>query len=90
MWFAEFNASTRYRTAVVNKGAKTMGLGIILAILVLLYFMPFLVAAGRDHHNAGAIGVTNLFLGWTGLGWVIALIWASTVVRRSTQDTIPT
>jgi hypothetical protein len=36
------------------------------------------VAASRKHNNEGAIFVLNLLLGWTFLGWVIALIWAPT------------
>ena len=30
----------------------------------------------------GAIFLVNLFFGWTGLGWLIALIWSATAVRR--------
>jgi hypothetical protein len=40
------------------------------------YFAPSLVAAMRKHHNAGAILVFNLLLGWTILGWFAALVWA--------------
>lgn len=47
-----------------------------------LYFLPWLVARGRDHHQAGAIAMLNLLLGWTVLGWVAALIWACTAVRK--------
>ena len=42
------------------------------------YFLPTFVAILRDHHNATAIGVLNFFLGWTFLGWVIALVWSFT------------
>ena len=42
------------------------------------YFIPWMVAAIRGHNSSPAILVTNLLLGWTGLGWVIALIWAFT------------
>lgn len=56
-----------------------LGIGFV---LLLVYFLPALVASGRHHHNAGAIVVLNLFLGWTFLGWVVALVWASTAVDR--------
>lgn len=46
--------------------------------LVFLYAMPTIVARSRGHHNATAIGVLNLALGWTGLGWIAALVWACT------------
>ena len=40
----------------------------------ILYFLPTAIATTRK--NTGAIFVLNLFLGWTLLGWVGALIWA--------------
>jgi hypothetical protein len=55
-------------------------------ILVCSYFLPTLIASLRGHHNAPAICVTNVFLGWTGVAWFAALIWSFTavddVVRR--------
>ena len=56
--------------------------GLFLAVLVLLYALPLLVAWRRKHQNAGAIGVLNLLLGWTLVGWVVSLVWALTAVRR--------
>jgi hypothetical protein len=47
-----------------------------LFILVVLYFVPMIIAYGRNRKNAAGILLLNLFLGWTLLGWVIALIWA--------------
>jgi hypothetical protein len=49
-----------------------------LAILltVALYFAPTLIAQRRRHHQADAIFAINLFLGWTLLGWIVALMWA--------------
>jgi hypothetical protein len=41
-----------------------------------LYFLPTLVAFGRGKRDAGAIFVLNFLLGWTAVGWVIALVWA--------------
>jgi hypothetical protein len=47
-------------------------------VLVILgvYFLPTIVAA--RHHNSSAIFILNLLLGWTFIGWVIALVWACT------------
>jgi len=47
---------------------------IILAAALALYFIPSIV--GRDKKNKEGIFILNFFLGWTGIGWVIALIWA--------------
>jgi len=43
-----------------------------------IYFFPWIVAGIRHHRNEGAIAVLNIFLGWTGVGWVAALVWACT------------
>ena len=52
-----------------------------LVIILFLYFIPALVASQREHRQAGAILVINLFLGWPLLGWVIALAWACSDAR---------
>jgi len=41
-----------------------------------LYFVPAIVAALRHTHNATAILLVNIFFGWTGIGWFVALIMA--------------
>lgn len=58
---------------------------LILIILVFAYFIPAVVAVSRHYHNAAAIFILNLLLGWTVLGWIIALVWASTAVRREPE-----
>ena len=41
-----------------------------------LYFLPAIVAFARSKRDAASILVLNLLLGWTAIGWVIALVWA--------------
>jgi hypothetical protein len=43
-----------------------------------MYLVPFLIAAVRGHRNVMAIGMLNLLLGWTVLGWIVAFVWAFT------------
>jgi hypothetical protein len=52
---------------------------LLLLLALFVYFIPAYIAHARLHHNAGAITVLNVFLGWTILGWVIALVWAMTL-----------
>ena len=52
------------------------------AISILVYLAPAFIASTRGHHQTMAIFVLNLFLGWTLLGWVGALVWAVTAVRH--------
>lgn len=40
------------------------------------YFLPAIIAAARQTHNATAILLLNIFLGWTLIGWVVALVMA--------------
>jgi len=49
---------------------------VLLIGMIAMYFLPWLVARSRQHHNRTAIGVMNLLLGWTFLGWIAALVWA--------------
>ncbi len=49
-----------------------------LMFAVVLYFIPAMVAVERGHRNTVAICVLNVLLGWTLLGWVVALVWAFT------------
>ena len=49
---------------------------ILVALLSLFYFLPFAIAFNRKRANTGAIFALNLFLGWSLIGWVAALVWA--------------
>lgn len=40
--------------------------------------LPAIIAGLRRHHNVVAIFVLNLLLGWTIVGWIIALVWSLT------------
>jgi len=48
----------------------------------LVYLAPFTVAASRGHPRVHRILALNLALGWTGFGWVAALVWACPPRRR--------
>jgi T4 superinfection immunity protein len=58
-----------------------------LAFMILLYFLPAII--GRDKRDAAGIFLLNLFLGWTVIGWVIALIWACTAEAYARVHMIP-
>ncbi len=50
---------------------------------VLLYFVPCYLAMERRHHLRRLICAINVLLGWTVVGWVVALAMALTGVKRS-------
>ncbi|MDQ5920466.1 MAG: hypothetical protein QG673_522 [Pseudomonadota bacterium] len=56
-----------------------MSTGVLIFICIVgwfLYFIPSIVANDRRHNNKLSIFVLNLFLGWSFIGWVVALVWA--------------
>jgi Superinfection immunity protein len=50
-------------------------------IAFLLYFLPAIVAFARGHHSRIGILLVNFFFGWSGLGWIVALIWSLSPVH---------
>jgi Superinfection immunity protein len=41
-----------------------------------LYFLPTIIAAARRAKNLVVILLVNIFAGWTGVGWIVALVWS--------------
>ncbi|MDN5851126.1 MAG: superinfection immunity protein, partial [Nitrococcus sp.] len=50
---------------------------IAIAGVFITYAMPWCIAALRDHHRQYMIGLLNMLLGWTVIGWVVAFLWAA-------------
>ncbi|MBK6589886.1 MAG: superinfection immunity protein [Acidobacteria bacterium] len=64
-----------------NQGSGDAAAGLLVIGAVFLgglffYFLPSIVAVASSHPQTAAIVLLNLFLGWTFVGWVIALVWA--------------
>jgi hypothetical protein len=45
-------------------------------VVLVLYFLPSVVAVARKITHQGSVVVINVFLGWTFVGWVVALAMA--------------
>jgi len=69
-------------------------------LLMAFYFLPSLVAWSRRCTAGAGIVIVNLFLGWTFIGWVVALAWAAsgktrasapleTIAGMPSMDTMP-
>ena len=41
-----------------------------------VYFLPTLVALVREKYDKLSIFLLNFFLGWSLIGWIVALVWA--------------
>lgn len=72
-------------TLVIGSFAA-MGFGSLFLAFV-AYMLPWIIALLRGTRSAG-IFFFNLLLGWTAIGWVVALIWAFVAARKSNQQVI--
>jgi hypothetical protein len=48
---------------------------LLFCLAMVLYFLPAILADKRGHSRLVPIFILNFFLGWTLVGWVIALMW---------------
>lgn len=71
-----FAWASRQAPGAATDGVNPINGFIVGALLILAYFAPSLVADSRKHRSAGGICVINFFLGWSLIGWVVALAWA--------------
>ena len=64
---------------------------LLLALFLVIYFLPTIIANFRKHSYKLAIFFLNFFTGLTGFGWVAAFVWAfvdKPVVKLESQPTI--
>lgn len=54
----------------------TIGAAMFFVVAPLMYFLPTIEASIKKSPNITSIALTNLFLGWTLIGWVVAIAWA--------------
>lgn len=48
----------------------------MILLATVAYLLPTIIAAKSRKRNAWAIFALNLLLGWSVLGWIVALVWA--------------
>ena len=69
--------STRNRGIIEPLITNLLALGgTFLAVSIVMYFIPTLLARIREVQHTVALFALNLLLGWTVIGWVAAIIWA--------------
>ena len=66
------------------------GMALLILFPMLIYFVPTI--SGWNTKHANGILVINLFLGWTIIGWIIALAWACSAPKEEVakSETKPT
>lgn len=50
--------------------------GLLLLWLGGMYLLPSMIGAHRGAAHSTRISMINVFLGWTGIGWIVALLMA--------------
>ena len=58
----------------------------VLLVVLAVYFFPTTIAMGRKSNLTAAVLIVNLFLGWTGIFWIVALVMA--VLPKAQAQTI--
>ena len=57
-------------------GSAGAGVLVVVVLIISFYFIPTIVAMARKVTNTGSVFVINLLLGWTLVGWAVALAMA--------------
>lgn len=60
----------------------------IVTVLTFGYMLPWAIAATRHKSNSGSIALINLLLGWTLIGWVVALIMAAGAEHAASTNSV--
>lgn len=55
----------------------------LVLLAVCIYFLPTILAFRRRVPSPWSVAVLNVFLGWTLIGWVVALAMAARTVKPS-------
>lgn len=77
-----FESGGRAPTPVAPLTDRRDPAGVVLAIAWVItvvtigYMLPWAIAATRGKSNQAAIGILNFLLGWTFIGWLVALVMA--------------
>lgn len=68
-----------------------MSVGVMFLLLFLSFyisFLPSIIAFRRDHPSRIAILLVNIFLSWTGIAWIVALVWAISHQKDKQEKTV--
>ena len=57
-------------------------------LAIALYLLPAILAGLRGHVSAWGIFALNLMLGWSGILWIVALIWALSNKGQAHNQTV--
>ncbi|MDD2499258.1 MAG: superinfection immunity protein [Geobacter sp.] len=73
---AVVSAADKKAASAGDVAAVGGGLAILALPVLAIYLIPAIIGFIRKKDNKMAILLLNLFLGWSMIGWVVALVWA--------------
>ena len=59
-----------------------IGFQLVIGFMFGIYLAPSIIAVVRGHRRWLWIGLLNFAAGWTGAGWIAALVWSVTGIRQ--------
>ena len=68
--------------------SSTKAFGLIIIVAVIAYFIPFYIALIRNHYRKALIFLLNLIFGWSGIGWIVLLIYSIVSKSRKSYEEI--
>lgn len=67
-----------------NKAFWRIVFTVCVIVILMIVYIPSIIAHMRNHCNKLAILLLNIFLGWNFVGWVICLVWSATKTNCNT------
>ena len=69
----------------MSDGSSPIAGFVFLVVAFVAYFLPTFIASRRNHPNGNSIALLNIFLGWTFIGWLVALIWSASAIAKKEE-----
>jgi RsiW-degrading membrane proteinase PrsW (M82 family) len=93
VWWSTSPGGGGVAAAMLSVPSVFLTLGGLAAVglLILGYCLPAIIASRRKHPNTTSITLLTLLLGWTLIGWVVALVWSTmNTPTAPANSTVPT
>lgn len=78
-WAADKSVDRTANTVTAATVLFAFGFGLV------FYFLPAIIGFYRKKDNKISILMLNLFLGWSLIGWVVAIVWATSKDKITVQ-----
>jgi hypothetical protein len=69
-----------------GRAVDVVVLTVELLIGIVVYMLPSIISANRNHPHMFAIAWLNILAGWTFVGWVGAMVWACIDLSRMRES----